>query len=110
MMRVAITEYKLFVKRNFKLKQKNWFIYILRCADNTLYTGITTDIERRLKEHNAKKSVTRYTRTRQPLKLVYQENVESRSAAGKREVQLKKLKKIEKELLIKQFVKKGGGG
>jgi len=92
------------------LKQKNWFVYILRCSDNTLYTGITTDVTRRLEEHNAKKSTTRYTRARQPLKLVYQENVESRSAASKREVQLKKLKKTEKELIIKKYVKKGGGG
>jgi len=92
------------------LKDKNWFVYILRCSDNTLYTGITTDIERRIEEHNSKKSVTRYTRARQPVELMYQENAESRSDAGKREIQLKKLKKAEKELLIKKNVKKGGGG
>ena len=92
------------------MKDKNWFVYILRCSDNTLYTGITTDIERRLAEHNSEKSVTRYTRARQPVELMYQENAESRSDAGKREVQLKKLKKAEKELLIEKNVKKGGGG
>jgi len=82
------------------LPEKNWFVYMLRCADNSLYTGITTDITRRLEEHNAKKSISRYTRARQPVELVYHETVESRSEAGKREVQLKKLKKADKELLI----------
>lgn len=77
-----------------------WFVYILRCADKTLYTGITTDIERRLKEHNAEKSDTRYTRARQPVALAYQESVESRSIALKREAQIKKLKRADKEQLI----------
>lgn len=82
------------------MKEKNWFIYMLRCSDNSLYTGITTDVDRRLEEHNAEKSVTRYTRARQPVELVYQESANSRSDAGKREVQLKKLKKTDKELLV----------
>jgi len=77
-----------------------WFVYMLRCADNSLYTGITTDVERREIEHNGKKSVTKYTRVRQPVELVYRENAGSRSEASKREVQLKKLKKYEKEALV----------
>jgi putative endonuclease len=78
----------------------SWVVYMLRCADNSLYTGITTDVERRLKEHNAEKSVTRYTRVRQPLELAYQEMAASRSEALKREAQLKKITKAEKETLL----------
>ncbi len=78
----------------------DWFVYMLRCADNSLYTGVTTDVERRLVEHNAEKSVTKYTRVRQPVSLAYQENAASRSEACKREAQLKKLKKHEKEALV----------
>ena len=76
-------------------------MYVLRCADETLYTGITTDLERRLIEHNAEKSVTKYTRVRQPVKMVYSESVESRSQAGQREAQIKSLTKLEKEVLVK---------
>ena len=81
-------------------KLKDWFIYMLRCSDNSLYTGVTTDVERRVIEHNAKKSVTKYTRVRQPVEVAYQEKAESRSAACKREAQLKKLTKKEKETLV----------
>ena len=80
---------------------KNWFVYMLRCADHSLYTGVTTDLERRLKEHNAIKSVTRYTRARQPVSLVYHEVVSSRTLACKREAQIKKLTRAQKEILIK---------
>lgn len=78
----------------------DWFVYILRCSDNSLYTGITTDLKRRVGEHNGEKSVTRYTRVRQPVKLVYQEISSSRSEASKREAQIKKLRKFEKESLL----------
>ena len=84
---------------------KAWFVYILRCADNSLYTGVTTDVERRVIEHNAEKSVTRYTRARQPVNVVYQEGAESRSVACKREAEIKKLKKVEKEALIVRELK-----
>ena len=80
----------------------DWFVYILRCADETLYTGITTDLERRLIEHNAEKSVTKYTRVRQPVKMVYSENVESRSKAGQREAGIKSLSRKEKLSLIRR--------
>ena len=79
---------------------KTWFVYILRCSDKTLYTGITTDTDRRLIEHNAKKSITKYTRVRQPVEMVYSESVESRSSAGKREVFIKSLTRIQKIALI----------
>ena len=78
----------------------NWYVYMLRCADNSLYTGVTTDVERRIVEHNGQKSVTKYTRVRQPVEVAYQEEAESRSEACKREAQLKKLTKKEKEILV----------
>ncbi len=81
-------------------KSSDWFVYILRCADKTLYTGITTDLERRLIEHNAKKSITKYTRVRQPVEMVYSESLDSRSSAGKREVFIKSLSRIQKIALI----------
>ncbi len=82
-------------------KPNPWFVYILRCADNSLYTGITLDIDKRLNEHNGtEKNGAKYTRNRQPVKLVYLENSNSRSAACKREYAIKSLKKIEKETLI----------
>lgn len=80
-----------------------WFVYILRCADNSLYTGITTDIEKRLKQHNGlEKNGAKYTRGRQPVNLIYQEPSASRSTASKREIEIKRLPKIQKEKLIQQ--------
>jgi len=80
-----------------------WFVYILRCADDTLYTGVTTDIDKRLKQHNGiEKNGAKYTRGRQPVKLVYQEYSDSRATACKREHVIKSLKKHEKELIIEQ--------
>lgn len=78
-----------------------WFIYILRCADGTLYTGIAKDIEKRLAEHNSGgKIAAKYTRARGPVTLVYSEKASSHSAAAKREYELKQLRKSLKELLI----------
>lgn len=80
----------------------NWFVYILRCADNSLYTGITTDLERRIEEHNTPESKlgARYTRARQPVTLVYNERMDSRASASKREAQIKQLTRQQKLLLI----------
>jgi len=81
--------------------KKYWYVYILKCADNTLYTGITIDVKRRINEHNHNnKLAAKYTRVRRPVKLVYQEKLETRSIASKREVEIKKLKRREKEILI----------
>ncbi len=81
---------------------KPWFIYILRCADNSLYTGITLDISKRLDQHNGiDKNGAKYTKARRPVKLVYQETSHSRSDASKREHAIKSLKKSEKESLIR---------
>ncbi|CAA6800280.1 MAG: COG2827: putative endonuclease containing a URI domain [uncultured Thiotrichaceae bacterium] len=78
-----------------------WFVYILRCADDTLYTGITTDLKRRLHEHNHETLGARYTRARRPLALVYSEEATNRSAASKREYAIKKLSRLQKEQLIR---------
>jgi putative endonuclease len=80
----------------------DWFVYILRCADDSLYTGITTELDRRVEEHNDKdkKLGARYTRSRQPVTLTYQETYESRSLASKREAEIKRLNRQQKLLLI----------
>jgi putative endonuclease len=76
-----------------------FFVYMVRCSDDTLYTGFTTDPEERLKVHNSGKGA-KYTRSRLPVSLVYVETCESLSAALKREHQLKPLKRSEKEALL----------
>ena len=78
----------------------DWFVYMLRCADASLYTGITTDLARRLTEHNTGAAGARYTRARRPVTLVYQERLPNRSAAAKREQALRRLGKAEKERLV----------
>ena len=78
-----------------------WFVYILRCADNTLYTGITTDVDKRIDQHNGlDKNGAKYTRNRQPVRLVYKEPSISRSDASKREYAIKNLRKSQKESLV----------
>ncbi|MCX5713190.1 MAG: GIY-YIG nuclease family protein [Candidatus Omnitrophica bacterium] len=76
-----------------------WFIYVVLCSDGSLYTGITTDILRRVKEHNSKKGAF-YTKNKIPVKLVYQEDAPNRSRALKREFQIKRLNRKEKLTLI----------
>ena len=80
-----------------------WFVYIVRCSDNSLYTGIAMDVNRRIDEHNKNDKLgAKYTRVRRPVKLVYQEEVASRSEAASREAALKKLTKKEKEALVRK--------
>ena len=79
---------------------KNWHVYIVRCRDGTLYTGITRDLERRITEHNSKKGGARYTKPRRPVRLVYSEQAESRSAAAQREYRIKKMALKKKNELI----------
>lgn len=90
---------------------ESWSVYIVRCADGSLYTGIATDVARRVEEHNASNLLAaRYTRARRPVVLVYQEAAASRSAAGKREYELKRLSREEKEALAsgrKEVTNKG---
>ena len=77
-------------------------MYILRCADDTLYTGYTHDLVSRVKDHNGetKKNGAKYTRGRRPVKLVYSESFKTKSEALKREVAIKKLSRTEKEKLF----------
>lgn len=77
----------------------SWFLYIIQCNDSSLYTGITTDIDRRLKEHNTKKGAF-YTRNKTPVKLVYQESLAGQSEARKREAAIKGLNRKEKLALV----------
>ena len=80
----------------------DWIVYILRCSDNSLYTGITRDLRRRLNEHNHNnKLAAAYTRTRRPVSVVYQEAYLDRSSASIREAVIKKMAKKEKEQLVK---------
>ena len=76
-----------------------WNVYIIKCSDNTLYTGVSADIPRRIKAHNLKKGGS-YTRTRTPVKLVYQEPQFTYSSALKREAQIKRWTKSKKLALI----------
>ncbi|NBI09435.1 GIY-YIG nuclease family protein [Colidextribacter sp. OB.20] len=78
-----------------------WYVYILRCGDGTLYTGITDDVPRRLAAHRAGKGA-KYTRGRGPLELVYAEQVPDKSAALRREIEIKRLRRAEKEKLIER--------
>ncbi len=73
-----------------------WFVYILKCSDDTLYTGITTDLERRLTEHNQTEKGAKYTRARRPVELIYSEKQPNRSDASKREYFIKKLSRVKK--------------
>ena len=78
----------------------SWFVYILRCGDGTLYTGVTDDVQRRLAAHRAGKGA-KYTRGRGPLELVYTQEQPDKSTALRREVQIKKLTRPQKEQLIR---------
>ena len=79
----------------------SYFVYILECSDKTLYTGIATDLERRLDEHNNSDKGAKYTKIRRPLKLVYSEKSENRSSASKREYEIKKLSREKKLEIIR---------
>lgn len=79
--------------------ENNWKLYILRCRDGSLYTGITTDVQKRLTAHNCGKGA-KYTRSRRPVELVYQETCKDHSEALRREIQVKALTREEKEKII----------
>lgn len=77
----------------------NWQVYIILCSDNSLYTGISNDVERRFQEHASQRGA-RYFRGREPQQLVYLESGHDRSSASRREAAIKKLRRSEKERLI----------
>ena len=78
----------------------NWFVYIVRCCDGSLYTGISTDVEARITKHN-NGTGAKYTEKRRPVKLVYKEEAENRSVASKREYQIKQMSRKRKLNLIR---------
>ncbi len=77
-----------------------YHLYILECADKTLYTGITTNLIRRIQEHNTSKFGAKYTRARRPVKLVYQKRFRNRSTASRAEAKIKMMTREEKLKLI----------
>ena len=76
-----------------------WWVYIVRCADRSLYTGVTTDVSRRVRQHNAG-DASRYTRSRLPVQLAYRETTVDRGTALRREAAIKRLSRKAKEQLI----------
>ena len=82
-----------------RAKEKPWALYILGCGDGSFYTGVTNDIERRLKMHTSGRA-SRYTRTRRPVELLYQEPCRTRTQALVRELKVKALSRSKKEALI----------
>ena len=85
---------------NFILN-KMYYLYILKCADNTLYTGITTDLKRRVGEHNGGKLGAKYTSARRPVEVVYSKKFKNRALASRAEAKIKKITRAEKLALIK---------
>ena len=82
----------------------SYYVYIVKCSDNSLYTGITTDINRRIHEHNETKKGAKYTKSRRPVSLVYSALVGNRSSAQKEECRIKKLSKIKKQELVDNWI------
>ena len=79
---------------------KTWYVYLLKCSDNSYYTGITTDLKRRLTEHNNSAKGAKYTRSRRPVELLCFFSVSSRSEACKEEIKIKKMKRDEKPIYV----------
>jgi putative endonuclease len=84
------------------MKEKSWFLYIIRTIDAQLYTGITTDVQRRWQEHLSGKGGARFFRTSKPIAVCFLEEHTDRSSASKREAAIKKMSKNQKELLVLQ--------
>ena len=82
-------------------EDKPWYVYMVRCRDGSLYTGVTRSPERRVDEHNGLRAGgARYTRARRPVELVYTEAVADRAGAGRREAELKRLRRPAKQALV----------
>ena len=82
-----------------------YYVYIVECVDDTYYTGIAKDTQKRIEEHNTSPKGAKYTKARRPVFLVYEEPCEDRSSASKREYAIKKLKRVEKERLVAKYTK-----
>lgn len=103
-MNTEFTEDNLLGER--KKEDKEFFVYILRCRDNTFYTGYSDDLAKRLKAHNSGRGA-KYTKSRLPVEIVYYEDKMSKSEAMRRECAIKKLSRKKKEELIAQHARKG---
>lgn len=79
-----------------------WFVYMLRCSDDSLYTGVTTDITRRLAEHNGTTKGAKYTKARQPVTLVYSKKAKDRSQAQMKEAEIKKMSREDKLVMLQK--------
>ena len=77
-----------------------YYVYIVECSNGTYYCGYTNNLDSRIHEHNYSKTGAKYTRSHRPVKLLYSEELESKSEAMKREIEIKKLNRKEKEILI----------
>jgi putative endonuclease len=86
-------------------KTGTWWVYLLRCNDNSLYAGVTTDIHRRIDEHNNSKLGAKYTRARRPVSLAYLEEASNKSTACQKEYQIRHLTKLKKEQLVSKYNK-----
>lgn len=82
-------------------QQNSWYAYLVLCSDQTLYAGIAKDLRKRLEAHNNGREGAKYTRSRRPVKLVYLEEFDSRSAASRRELQLKRMDRATKLKLVR---------
>ena len=89
-------------------EDKQWYVYLLRCSDNSYYTGITTDLQRRLSEHNNSRKCAKYTRSRRPVELLCFFSVGSRSEACKEELKIKKMKRDNKPIYFQKMGDKNG--
>jgi putative endonuclease len=81
---------------------KSWFVYIVRCSDNSLYTGIAIDVEARITQHNNGKGA-KYTRSRRPVELVHSEKLSDKGDALRREIQIKKMSPKQKRNLVSKY-------
>lgn len=88
-----------YILSHYRMHSEHWYVYIVRCADGSLYTGVTTDLERRLAEHNSGRGAA-YTRSRAPVAVVYSEEYMNQSDSLKREAAIKRLTRIQKERLV----------
>jgi len=84
------------------MKSNPWYLYVVKCSDNTLYTGVTTNLDRRLNEHNTSPKGAKYTRKRRPVVLVYSKHYTDRSQAQKAEYQFKSLTRKQKIKVINE--------
>ena len=82
---------------------KEWYVYLVRCSDNSLYCGVTIDLNARICAHNTSTRGAKYTRSRRPVTLVWAKKMPNKSKAFQEECRIKKMKKIDKEKLVDNF-------